>query len=121
VGSVNPGFEAGDCPASSDGYLYGWHFVQRDTTTSFISINCTFQKAGQVTKMIQMPSNKHAYVFTPTSDTILGAWAVVSGSQTEFLLSHVCHPSSKCENLHLSCYLLIDHVCFTGLLFTLTH
>lgn len=121
MGSVNPGFEAGDCPASSDGYLYGWHFVQTDTTTSFISINCTFQKAGQVTKMIQMPSNKHAYVFTPTSDTILGAWAVVSGSQTEFLLSHVCNPSSKCEDLQLSCYLLIDLDCFTGLLVTLIH
>lgn len=93
MGSVNPGFQTGTCPVSPDGYLYGWHFVLKDTTTSFVSINCLFKKAGLVTSMIKTPTDKHAYVFTSTADTLLDAWAVVNGPQTEFNLSHVCTPS----------------------------
>ena len=44
--------------------------------------------------MIRTPNNQHAYVFTETADTILGAYAVVRGSQTEFVLSHVCSPAA---------------------------
>lgn len=94
VGSTNPGFQQGSCPVSPNGDLYGWHFVLPGTDTSFVSINVLFKSAGLVTTMIQVPSNKHAYVFTPTADTLLGAWAVVNGPATQFNLSHVCSPLS---------------------------
>lgn len=93
IGSQNPGFQTGQCPTSSDG-PYGWHFVLQGTSTSFVSIHCLFQSAGVVTSMIQTPTNKHAYVFTPTADTLLDAWAVVQGPDTEFVLSHVCNPGA---------------------------
>ncbi|CAF3487206.1 unnamed protein product [Rotaria sp. Silwood1] len=60
VGATNPGFEKGDCPTSLDGYKYGWHFVFKGTTTSFVSIHAVFKSAGIVTDMIQTPSDKHA-------------------------------------------------------------
>lgn len=91
IGATNPGFQAGDCPASPDGYGFGWHFVLKGTSSSFVSIHCLFKSAGVVTSMIQTPTNKHAYVFTPTADTLLDAWAVVQGPDTEFNLSHVCN------------------------------
>lgn len=111
IGSLNPGFQTGDCPASSDGYQYGWHFVFSGSTTSFVSIKCTFQKAGTITKMIQIPTDKHAYVFTPTSDKILAASAVVTGPDTEFVLSHVCNPASKTTSAPSKCraFYLIDY------------
>lgn len=93
VGSKNPGYKTGDCPSSPDGYQYGWHFVFSSTKTTFVTINCVFEKAGKVTKMIQTPTTKHAYVFTPTADKILSASASVNGIDTTFLLSHVCNPS----------------------------
>ena len=92
VGSENPGFLTADCPISPDGYLYGWHFVLKETISRFLSINCTFDKAGIVTKMIQLPSNRHAFVFTSTSDTLLNAFAVVVGPYTEIVLRHICSP-----------------------------
>ena len=58
--------------------------------------------------MIQTPSDKHAYVFTPTADKLLGAWAGVNGPETEFILSHVCSPSGKCQALD-SYYFSIEH------------
>ena len=94
MGSMNPGFQEGDCPASPDGYAYGWHFIIKSTDTSFVSIHCLFKTAGVVTSMIQTPSDKHAYVFTASADTLLDAWAVVHGSKTEFHLSHVCNPAA---------------------------
>ena len=93
--SPNPGFSAGDCPTSPDNYQYGWHFILKGSTSSFTSINCTFKNAGTVTNMVQQPSNKHAYVFTPTSDVLVDAWAIVGGSENEFVLSHVCSPRSS--------------------------
>ncbi|CAF4973503.1 unnamed protein product [Rotaria sp. Silwood1] len=93
MGSMNPGFQTGQCPSSPDG-PYGWHLLLQGTSTSFVSISCLFKSAGVVTSMIQTPSNKHAYVFTPTADTLLDAWAVVQGPDTEFVLSHVCNPGS---------------------------
>ena len=91
-GSSNPGFEKGSCPYGLHGYLYGWHFVLRDTVSSFVSISCTFVKAGVVNDMIQVPSDKHAYVYTPTADVLVDCTAVLRGGATDFLLSHVCSP-----------------------------
>ncbi|CAF2987948.1 unnamed protein product, partial [Rotaria sp. Silwood2] len=100
IGSVNPGFPSGDCPISSNGYKFGWHFVLSGTKTSFVSIKCVFEKAGSVTTMQQVPTNKHAYVFTPTSDKIRNASAVVDGPDTEFVLSHVCNPGQTTTTAH---------------------
>lgn len=94
INATNPGFSTGACPASPDNYPYGWHFVITDTSSSFLAVNCTFKNAGVVTKMVQSPTTKHAYVFTPTADTLLGAWAVVNGPLTVFPLSHVCTPTA---------------------------
>ena len=94
IGAMNPGFSIGGCPVSSNGYPYGWHFVLTDTDSSFVAINCNFKQAGLITKMIQEPTTKHAYVFTPTADTLVGVWAVIKGTLTTFPLSHVCGPSS---------------------------
>lgn len=110
INSTNPGFKVGSCPSSSDGKLYSWHFVLPDSSSAFISINCTFKQAGTNTKMIQVPTAKHAYVYTPTPDMLLGAWATVSGVDAWFVLSHVCNPESKCENHHL--FVPIHHGCF---------
>ncbi|CAF4473352.1 unnamed protein product [Rotaria socialis] len=90
VGSTNPGFQQGDCPVSVNG-AFGWHFVLTGTSTSIVSIRCVFNAAGVVTSMIQVPSDKHAYVFTRTGDTLLEASAVVNGPDTEFNLSNVCN------------------------------
>lgn len=114
--SVNPGFSKGDCPVSPNNDPYGWHFILKGNTASFTSINCTFQLAGTVTEMIQQPSNKHAYVFTPTSDTLLDAWAMVDGSETEFVLSHVCSPSGSSASVTTTTTKLSKFVSFRGLL-----
>lgn len=95
---MNPGFSKGDCPTSADGHNYGWHFILPDRTNSFVTINCTFEKAGIITKMIQVPTGMHAYVFTPTPDTLRRGWAEITGTSTRFVLSHVCNPTSKCKN-----------------------
>ena len=117
IGSVNPGFTAGDCPTHSGDEQYGWHFILGGVTTSFVSIRCIFEKAGIVTNMTQVPTNKHAYVFTETPDKLLNASAVVDGSDTEFVLSHVCSPNqtaistpSKFEAFCLTCFFLVEIV-----------
>ena len=94
VGAENPKFSRGACPTSSNGYLYGWHFILRGRETVFLKINCTFKYAKTVTEMVNHPSNKHAYVFTPTPDTLLGAVARVNGSGREIILSHICYPDT---------------------------
>jgi hypothetical protein len=89
VGATNPGFTPGSCP-SGGANTWGWHFVLPDNTSGFTSIEVTFAKAGTVTTFVSHPSGKHAYVFTATADTLLGASATVSGPATRFNLSHVC-------------------------------
>ena len=95
VNAVNPGFNSGSCPVSPNGYAYGWHFVLSDITQSFESISVRFAKAGVITDMVQQPCGMHAYVYTPTGDTLLGASANITGTSTVFTLSDVCSPVSK--------------------------
>ncbi|CAF4498720.1 unnamed protein product, partial [Rotaria socialis] len=102
IGSINPGFTAGTCPTSPDGYQYGWHFKFRGTQTSFISISCSFEKAGKITKMVQVPNNQHAYVFTPGPDKLQSASAVVNGVETMFLLSNICTPPTPTSSMNTS-------------------
>ena len=86
IGSTNPGFGTGSCPAAG----WGWHFLLQGNSTTFIAIKATFQSAGDITTFISSPTAKHAYVFTPGPDTLLGAVAEVSGPDLDFNLSHVC-------------------------------
>ena len=95
INAVNPGFNSGSCPVSPNGYDYGWHFVLSDISQSFETISVTFAKAGVITDMVQQPCGMHAYVYTPTGDTLLGASANVTGTSTVFTLSDVCSPISK--------------------------
>ncbi len=86
VGSTNPGFTTGDCPSEG----WGWHFVLPGNTSNFVFVKATFQNEGVVTAFVSSPTAKHAYVFTSGPDTLLGAVAQVTGTDDEFVLSHVC-------------------------------
>jgi hypothetical protein len=90
VGATNPGFSEGECPAPPGSATWGWHFVLSGADDAFVSISATFQNAGVITDFISEPTAKHAYVYTPGPDTLLGATAVVEGTDTVFNLSHVC-------------------------------
>jgi LPXTG-motif cell wall-anchored protein len=93
-GSSNPGFKTGDCPARPEGAAgdWGWHFVLPGNTSDFITIDVDFQNDGftQHIAFVADPDGKHAYVYTSGPDTLLDARAHVSGTETEFVLSHVC-------------------------------
>ena len=91
-GSANPGCDRGQCPDSPDGYAYGWHFKLSDESASFVSIKCTFEKAGVITSMVKHPDDKHIYVFTPKSDKLIDASAEIIGQAKHLILKHVCHP-----------------------------
>lgn len=97
VGATNPGFGTGSCPTPPVAGYWGWHFVLQGNNTQFTGITVTFEDAGVVTSFISQPTGKHAYVFTPTADALLGATATTTGTaplDTEFVLSHVCGGSS---------------------------
>jgi len=93
-GATNPGFKSGDCPTPPEGAAgdWGWHFVLNGGTTDFVTVDVDFASWGfhQHVPFVADPSSKHAYVFTPGPDTLLDARAVVNGTETEFVLSHVC-------------------------------
>lgn len=86
VGATNPGFGTGECPQAG----WGWHFVLQGNDTTFLAVRATFETAGQITAFVSHPTAKHAYVFTPGPDKLLGAVAEVDGPDREFNLSHVC-------------------------------
>jgi hypothetical protein len=91
VGATNPGFETGECPDNPfNDNTWGWHFVLQGNSTTFVTLSATFQNAGTITQFLSHPDAKHAYVWTPGPDTLLGATATVDGPDTEFNLSHVC-------------------------------
>jgi hypothetical protein len=90
VGATNPGFQEGTCPEPPGEATWGWHFVLPGSSTEFVSIAATFEHAGTVTAFVSHPTAKHAYVYTPGPDTLLGATATVDGPATTFNLSHVC-------------------------------
>jgi hypothetical protein len=93
IGATNPGFEGGTCPASPIEGGWGWHFVLPGNKTTFVTIQAEFENAGTVTAFVSHPTAKHAYVYTPGPDTLLGATATVAGPATRFNLSHVCSGS----------------------------
>lgn len=96
--ATNPGYITASCPVSPKNYAFGWHFVLPDVSQSFITISCTFSKAGVITDMIQQPCNMHAYVYTPTGDTLISASANITGTSDTFVLSDVCTPPGRCNS-----------------------
>lgn len=80
------------CPGSPA--MWGWHFVLTGGEAVFVQLTTTFQEAGViVTDTFGPPDAKHAYVYTPTDDTLLSAVAQVSGGDPEAVqlqLSHTC-------------------------------
>jgi hypothetical protein len=82
--------DKGDCTGSPA--QWGWHFVLPTDDAHFVTLTTNFQTAGTiVTTVFGPPTDKHAYVYTPTDDTLLSASAEVSGGEDEFFnLSHVC-------------------------------
>jgi len=106
VGATNPGFTEGSCPTPPEGQetWYGWHFIM-PANEDFTSLSVTFASAGTFSAdpfpggvFVADPDNSHAYIWTPTPDTLLGGSATSEtkdgepGTQTKFNLSHVCAP-----------------------------
>ena len=98
-GSTNPGFKSGDCPAPPEGAAgdWGWHFVLPGSTSDFVTVDVDFASYGfhQHVPFVADPDGKHAYVYTPGPDTLNDARAVVTGTETEFVLSHVCEGTTS--------------------------
>jgi hypothetical protein len=106
VGATNPGFEVDSCPTPPEGQegWWGWHFVMPGN--NFTSLTVTFQTAGTFSAnpfpgdvFVAHPHNQHAYIWTPTSDTLLAGSATSDGSNTFFNLSHVCAGPEDYEEL----------------------
>jgi hypothetical protein len=90
VGAVNSTFpEHGQCPG--DGW--GWHFVVPGNG-NFVTLSVTFASAGTINMSgddFGPPDDSHAYVTTPTDDTLLaGSATITGGNKDEFNLSHTC-------------------------------
>lgn len=98
-GATNSEFpNVGECPTPPEGQegWWGWHFIMTGNG-DFTSLSVTFQDAGTFsadpfpgTVFVADPNNKHAYIWTPTDDTLLSGFATTNGNGTSFNLSHVC-------------------------------
>lgn len=110
VGATNPGFQEDTCPtppAGQEGW-FGWHFIMPNNN-NFLALTVTFEKAGTFTAspfpgnvFVADPDNSHAYIWTPTADTLLGGSALSDGDNNFFNLSHVCPGVSDYEELTVS-------------------
>lgn len=98
IGATNPGFQVGDCPTPPEGQegWWGWHFIMPGNN-NFTSLTVTFELAGTFsadpfpgTVFVAHPDNSHAYIWTPTPDTLVNAYGTSDGGATFFNLSHVC-------------------------------
>ena len=106
VGATNPGFGVDSCPtppAGQEGW-WGWHFIMPENN-NFTSLSVTFQNAGTFTAdpfpggvFVAHPDNSHAYIWTPTPDTLLAGSATSDGDNSFFNLSHVCPGSTVPTN-----------------------
>ena len=106
VGATNPGFSVDSCPtppAGQEGW-WGWHFIMPQNN-NFTSLSVTFQNAGTFTAdpfpgsvFVAHPDNSHAYIWTPTPDTLLAGSATSDGDNSFFNLSHVCPGSTVPTN-----------------------
>jgi hypothetical protein len=99
TGSGFENFDTEPCPQSPP--LWGWHFVLTGNDATFVSLSTTFEDAGTITTTtFGPPDDGHAYVYTPTDDTLTAATATVTGGDPEkvmFVLSHTCGGSDTNE------------------------
>jgi len=105
VDATNPGFQQDSCPtppAGQEGW-WGWHFIMPENN-NFTSLTVTFQNAGTFSAdpfpgsvFVAHPDNSHAYIWTPTPDTLLSGSATSDGDNTFFNLSHVCPGSTPTD------------------------
>jgi hypothetical protein len=83
-----------DCPGSPA--QWGWHFILTGGEASFVKLTTTFEDAGTiVTTTFGPPSDKHAFVYTETDDTLTGATAEFTTTEEDptkvrLVLSHTC-------------------------------
>ena len=106
VGATNPGFQQDSCPtppAGQEGW-WGWHFIMPENN-NFTSLTVTFQNAGTFSAnpfpgsvFVAHPDNSHAYIWTPTPDTLVNGSATSDGDNTFFNLSHVCPGTTSPTN-----------------------
>lgn len=116
VGVTNSQFgSVSDCPTPPAGQedWYGWHFVLLGNY-NFTSLSVTFANAGTFSAdpfpggvFIAHPDNSHAYIWTPTDDTLLAGSGTRDGDEgppnvTSFNLSHVCPRDEGFEHLDVS-------------------
>lgn len=81
------------CPESPSQNGTGWHFVLPSDAAVFVSVSVTFTNAGVITAPSANGTidGKHAWLYTPTDDTIESGTAVVSGGSIDkFVFSHHC-------------------------------
>lgn len=105
VGTQNSTFKTGSCPtppAGQEGW-WGWHFLMPGNN-NFTSLSVTFASAGTFsadpfpgTVFVASPDNSHAYIWTPTDDTLTAGTATSDGENSFFNLSHVCPGSADPE------------------------
>jgi len=104
VNSVHPGDTAtGTCPAPPAGQesWYGWHFVM-PSNEDFATLSVTFSAAGTISAdpfpgaFVSQPDSSHAYIWTPTADTLLAGSATTEATPAPgfFNLSSTCAPAS---------------------------
>lgn len=106
VGATNPGFQQDSCPtppAGQEGW-WGWHFIMPGNN-NFTSLSVTFQNAGTFSAdpfpgavFVAHPDNSHAYIWTPTPDTLVAGSATSDGNNSFFNLSHVCPGTTTATN-----------------------
>lgn len=113
VGVTNSDFGTGTCPTPPEGQegWYGWHFVMPGNNV-FTALSVEFENAGVISAdpfpgslFIAHPTNKHAYVWTPTDDTLLSGQARTETSSNppkQFVLSHVCGPEDNGQSLEVT-------------------
>jgi|GEM_PF-4036597 len=107
-GSVHPGAAAtGTCPTPPAGQedWFGWHFVA-PSNENFTSLSVAFAGAGTFsaspfpgTTFVSHPDASHAYIWTPTADTLVSGSATIAGeaNQDFFNLSSTCAPAQAPE------------------------
>lgn len=94
-------------PAGQEGW-WGWHFIM-PSNGNFLSLSVTFEHAGTFSAdpfpggvFVAHPDNSHAYIWTPTDDTLVSGFATSDKDVDKFNLSHVCPGEEQEEHLTVS-------------------
>lgn len=107
---INPG----NVPTTASGYKQGcdfgggpyadkdvWVFVLPGNTAEFVSVTATFGANGTLTiptdggEIVDDKGTSKAWITTPAGWTLTAASAVISGTDTQFNLTHTCAASGS--------------------------